>query len=304
MQRAGLVEWGQERATDLSALVDDVMPEERLSHDELLSCCWDDPGTVLAFPGGEGVAAAVVRSWGDWRIGYLKLLAVLPAARRLGMGRALLDGAASWAFDQGAREFRLGGSAPFYLWPGVDVRWTAALCLAERAGYRPDGAELNLSCPTTYRADPPSGVATRRVLDDTDAESVLAFSSSFYSMWVPELARGIEQGGAFAAFADPAGEGASDAEGVLQQLGEQEQEVVGFACHSVNRSAWVGPMATHPHRQHGGVGGALLAELCRDLMVAGHADAEISWVGPITFYAKTAGATVSRVFRNLVISKP
>ena len=34
-----------------------------------------------------------------------------------------------------------------------------------------------------------------------------------------------------------------------------------------------------------------------DLMVAGHREAEISWVGPVRFYAK-AGATVSRVFRS------
>jgi hypothetical protein len=63
-------------------------------------------------------------------------------------------------------------------------------------------------------------------------------------------------------------------------------------------------MATTPGRQHGGVGSALLSELCRDLMVAGHADAEICWVGPVGFYAKAAGASVSRVFRDLGKDRP
>jgi hypothetical protein len=48
------------------------------------------------------------------------------------------------------------------------------------------------------------------------------------------------------------------------------------------------------------VGAALLSAACRDLRAAGHADAEIAWVGPVGFYAKAAGATVSRVFRTLV----
>lgn len=42
--------------------------------------------------------------------------------------------------------------------------------------------------------------------------------------------------------------------------------------------------------------GALLSALCGDLQVAGHADAEIAWVGPIGFYVRTAGASVSRTF--------
>jgi hypothetical protein len=43
----------------------------------------------------------------------------------------------------------------------------------------------------------------------------------------------------------------------------------------------------------------LLSELCRDLMVARFQMAEISWVGPVRFYAK-AGAAVSRSFRTFL----
>jgi len=58
-------------------------------------------------------------------------------------------------------------------------------------------------------------------------------------------------------------------------------------------------MGTDPVRQHGGVGAALLGQLCRDLQIAEYDRAEIAWVGPVGFYAKAAGATVSRSFRSL-----
>ena len=79
---------------------------------------------------------------------------------------------------------------------------------------------------------------------------------------------------------------------------------LGFACHSVNRAGWIGPMGTDPHGQHGGVGTAMLSQLCRDLRAADMPEAEVAWVGPVGFYAKAAGATVSRVFRSLVLPKP
>lgn len=274
-------EWGSDRSSDLAALLDDALPDEGLTDDELLACCWDDPGVVLAPPDGSGAISAVVRTWGDRRIGFVRLLAVHPGARRSGVGTALVHAAEAWLAEQGASEVRWGGSAPFYLWPGVDVRATAALCLAESTRYRADGAELNLSCPTTFRATPPEAVDVRRALADDDAGALLDLARRSWPHWRAELDRGIEQGGAFGAFTD-------------------EGEACGFACHSVNRAGWVGPMATDPGAQHGGIGSALLGALCRDLMVAGRRDAEIAWVGPVSFYAKTAGASVSRVFRTFV----
>jgi hypothetical protein len=63
-------------------------------------------------------------------------------------------------------------------------------------------------------------------------------------------------------------------------------------------------MATDARRQHGGVGTALLGALCADLAAEGIAEAEIAWVGPVRFYAKAAGARVSRVFRSLTLPRP
>ena len=283
--------WGPERAADVAALLADAAPHEGLTTDELLACCWDDPGLVLGIdaasgaPGADAVVAAVVRRAGDHAVGFVRLLAVHPGRRREGLGRRLLGEAEAWLVDQGATELRLGGEAPFYLWPGVDVRATAMLCLAEAAGYEPIGAELDLSLPVTFRSPPPPDVEVRRVLDDADVAAVRTLVDEVFPWWWPETARGIEGAGCLGAF--PSGADVVDGGRAL-----------GFACHSVNRAGWLGPMGTDPAARHGGVGHALLGAVCQDLMVAGRRDVEVAWIGPVGFYA-AAGASVSRVFRTL-----
>ena len=279
--------WGPERAADLEQLCAAALPSEELSADELLACCWDgaEASVVLGTDDGTGAIAACAHDHGPRRVGFVQLVAVHPDARRQGRGRALLDAAHGWLFGEaGAQEVRAGGGAPHYLWPGVDVTHLEALCLFESAGYYVTGGEVNMRCATAFRADAPAGVAVRRAVDDDVVEAVLTLLRREWPWWEAEVARAVEHGCCHAALAE---DGAA----------------VGFACHSVNRAGWVGPMGTDPGRQHGGVCAALLGQVCRDLMTAEFAEAEIAWVGPVGFYAK-AGATVSRTFRSLTRPAP
>lgn len=280
---ADLTEWTRADAGRMADLVDTALPEEELTEDELVACLWEDSDTAvtLATAGGDAAVSAVLRTSEERRTAYYKLLAVRPDVRRRGVGRRLVIAAEEWAASVGATSIAVGASAPFYLWPGVDFRATGALCLFEAAGYRPVGAEFNMGCPTTYRAHPPQETAIERVLDDDVAVATVAFCKRLFPNWVAELERGIEQGSA------------------LRARDEETGATLGFACHSVNRLGWIGPMATDPNARHRGVGAALLSALCRDLHAAGRHAAEIAWVGPAGFYANTAGAAVSRVFRRL-----
>ena len=146
-----------------------------------------------------------------------------------------------------------GAAAPFYLWPGCDVAHVEALCLFESFGYWPVGAEVNMSCPTRFRSDPPSGVAIVRALDDEVIARGLALVRPRWPGWVAEMSRAVEQGCCHVAISD---------------TDPADAPALGFACHSVNRAGWIGPMGTDPTRQHGGVGSALLGQLCRDLQAA------------------------------------
>ena len=42
-----MLDWGPDHVGDLVALTDAAMADEQLTSDELLACCWEDPGTVL-----------------------------------------------------------------------------------------------------------------------------------------------------------------------------------------------------------------------------------------------------------------
>ena len=307
-------EWGPEQAGELTALVAAAMPDEDLTLDELLAVCWEDPGperpaevgVVLATPTGDGAVAVVIRSFGvapdDVRLAFVKIVVVHPDARRQGIGHALLDAAEQWSWAHGATELHLSGSAPFYVWPGVDATATEMLCLAESRGYRLTGSDINMALSTEYRAAPPEGVTIRRVMDDADVVMVDRLLEAQWPEWIAETHRAIEQGCCHAAFVpDPGGDGPlRTADPGPDDVPER---VIGFACHSVNRSGWLGPMGTDPERRAAGVGNALLGQVCRDLMIADFTHTEISWVGPIRFYAK-AGATVSRVFRQYRLRRP
>jgi GNAT superfamily N-acetyltransferase len=275
--------WTRADAPAFCALVDVTLPGELLSADEVVSTCFEDgdPSIVLALPGAQGAAAAVVRTIGGQRVTHLLLLAVEPAAQGRGLGRQLLAAVEEWAFDgMGSTAIRTGGWSPFGLWPGVDVRWTRSLCLFEAAGYQAGEVALVLSCPSTYRAPCPERVEVRRVLQDRDAAAALSWSDRHLPGWHYQIGRAVEHGSCLLAL--------------------ERGEIAGLVCHSVNRTGWLGPITVAPARRGTGIGRALLSAACIDLRAAGHADVQIATPAPIGFFARSAGASVSRVFHCYV----
>jgi GNAT superfamily N-acetyltransferase len=255
----------------LARLVAAALPDEGLTTADLATCCYGPDTEIL---GDEHAAAALtVKESGDLVGAWLVLLAVHPDRQREGHGRALVAACAERARAGGAADLHLGTAFPRYVWPGVDYRFTAALALFEATGFEPYGAAFNMAIPTSFRAVSPTGV----VIEREGGDGAVTLASRCYPYWVDEVERGTAGGTCYAARAG--------------------RDTIGFACHSVNRAGWIGPMATDPERQRAGVGRALLGSTCAALAADGRAEADIAWVGPIGFYAK-AGATVSRVFRN------
>lgn len=278
MRGAG-VEDGGLTPERLTALLAATLPEERLTAEELRATMFDDPeAEVLAVDDGAGIVAIARRG----TTGFVTAVVVDPALQRRGVGRRLLALAHDRLRDLGADAVRTGAAAPRYLWPGVDVEaHAAAVGLFRSAGYEVLSEEHNHRCAVTFRAPEADGVAVRRVqAASNDAEAVVAFASSAYPDWVDEVERGVVVGCCHGAF----------------DAGTSARPAVGFACHSVNRAGWIGPMATDRAWQGRGIGSALLGAVCHDLDLAGFEHAEIAWVGPDRFYEKAAGATVSRRF--------
>lgn len=283
-------------------LLEQALPGEGFTDEDLATVLWDDPGVVLAADDDSGFVAAAVRTSGSRTAGYVKVLAVDPAQRRSGRGGALLAAAESWCRDQGATEVHLAGVAPVYLWPGVDVvTMVPMLCLAERSGYQARTSELNMVLPSTFRRAPAAAVGNDRLdlvrlVDDADVAAVVELVARRWPHWSEELDLAVEGGTAIGAFRGRAG-GPDDLGGAAGAGGTALGRAVGFVCHSVSRLGLLGPMGTDPEDQGGGVGGALVGAVGADLQAAGVETIEICWVGPTTFYAKL-GATVNRSFRT------
>lgn len=259
---------------ELAALCAAAMPDEALTSDDVASCCFG-PGTAIV--GDDRAAAAyVVKEFPDYdlKVAWLLLLAVSPVEQRRGRGRALVDEIMTTCRADGVLELHTGNTAPRYVWPGVDLSNTAALAFFQSLGFEAYDHGLNMLLPTSFRAPVPPGVTIER---ETTGGSA-AFARAHFPHWEDEVSRGVEKGGTFAARAD-------------------DGSTIAFACHSVNRHTWIGPMATDPNRRSAGTGHALLGALTQDIADRHGVDgAEIAWVAPIPFYAK-AGAVSHRAFR-------
>jgi GNAT superfamily N-acetyltransferase len=254
----------------LASLCAAAMPHEQLTADELSYLCFGPGDEVI---GDErGAAVLQVQRFGKHVAAWLILVAVDPREQGAGLGRQLVRAIADRGRELGARDLLLASAVPRYVWPGVDVYNTRAGMLLETCGFERDWVGTNMAIPTSFRRAAPPGIVVER---ETGA-GAHEFAERAYAYWVPELDRAVQLGTAFAA---------RDATGAT----------IGFGCHSVSRFGWIGPMATDPTLQHGGVGSAVVAALCADLEARGCPTGEISWVSNLRFYGK-CGAQVSRVF--------
>jgi mycothiol synthase len=217
----------------------------------------------------------------DASIGHIDLIAVDPGERRRGVARALVARIEGALAGLGAGDVVIAGNAPYYAWPGIDVRYTPAICAAMALGFEEDQPAWNM----TARVDeldltvaPIPGISLRKAGDD-DIDKVTEFATKH---WGPTWAREI---------ADSIGVHFATRDGATTGDGE----VLGFAAYGA-RPHWFGPMGTAPAAQGLGVGAALLRRCLADQRAGGLREVQIGWVGPMPFYSRVVGARVERVF--------
>ncbi|MFI6318613.1 GNAT family N-acetyltransferase [Nonomuraea sp. NPDC050556] len=223
-----------------------------------------------------GVVMASV-STRDPSVGHIDLLAVHPYAQGKGHGRELLDAAETWLRDNGVSQARFMGHPPCYGWPGIDVRYTAAACLAERAGYERYNVAWNmtadLSTDLSVEDDLVRLAAKGVTVHAGGHEKVAAFAERQWNrFWAWE---------------------AANASGL--HYAERDGEILGFAAWGA-RPTWFGPMGTAPGAEGLGIGRVLLRLCLAEQRDAGQSHAQIGWVGPLRFYSRAVGARAERVF--------
>jgi ribosomal protein S18 acetylase RimI-like enzyme len=225
----------------------------------------------------------------DRSIGHIDLVAVDPQERRRGVARALVSRIEGALAGLGAGDVVIAGNAPYYAWPGIDVRYTPAICAAMAFGFEQDQPAWNMTVDFTRTTPEPTaaaetrlaaeGITVRRATVD-DVPALVRFTlANFGEGWAGEITHSVgrDQAGCHLALA-------------------KDGSLLGFAAYGSSRPSWFGPMGTAPAARGLGVGAVLLRRCLADQQAAGHTRIEIGWVGPLPFYAKAAEARVERVF--------
>jgi mycothiol synthase len=219
--------------------------------------------------------------------GFIDLLVVASAERRRGLGRLLADTMEQRFGALGCTRINLAGSAPFYAWPGIDVHYTAAICFAEDLGYRRAGVAANmdidlvntsLDTDSSERRLTAAGIQVRRAGSGDDGPMQASLAATWMRTWVVEATAALRgsQSGVYVAV--------------------QGSRYVGFCTYGVGRPHEIGPLGTAPDMRRLGIGAVLLKRCLAEQRERGVPTAELVWVGPLSYYARTVNATIGRTF--------
>ena len=174
-----------------------------------------------------------------------------------------------------------------YLMPGIDPRYTPALCWAVRGGFERFGDTSNLTVDLNQDWD--TGAKEKKLRKDNvevrragkeDKAAVIDFLQEEWALWANEVEM---------AFKD---------EKPSIHIALLNGKVKAFSAHNANNkgTGWFGPMGTHPDLRGKGMGEILLKRCLQDMKDMGLSHSVIPWVGPIDFYSWHTGAKVDRVF--------
>lgn len=272
----------------------DFDPDAGAIVDLLWSSAADGCRIVVEDEGGDagriiGLALGSLRPGRDEQpaTGHLDLIVVAPDRREQGHGRTLLAELERRLIAAGADRLRIRGNPPVFAWPGIDIRYTPAVCLAAAAGYERlldadsmlvDLAEANLATEQDVKRLAEAGIEVRRARPEDEAALRAWIDEEFGGTWAEEAAMALRE--------DPP----------TLHVAVRDSAFLGFAGHGMQRVGLFGPMGTDQAARGLGIGAVLLRRCLADQRDAGIEVAEIGWVGPVPFYSKTVGARLGRVF--------
>jgi mycothiol synthase len=223
----------------------------------------------------------------DASIGHVDLIAVHPAERRRGVARQLIGRVEGALAGLGADDVVIAGNSPYYAWPGIDVRYTPAVCAAMALGFEQDQTAWNMTAGLRELAGTEAdeqrlageGVTIRRA-EPADLPALTEFAlATWGANWAGEIGHSIGR----------------DRAGCWLALGA-DGTFLGFAAYGSSRPSWFGPMGTTPAARGRGIGSVLLRRCLAEQRADGHETVEIGWVGPVPFYSAAVAARVERVF--------
>jgi mycothiol synthase len=269
--------------------------EQELTHDShsasLPGILMRRPHTGLVAVRGGEVLGCCFGSISEYRAagreGFLDLIVVAPGEREHGIGRRLVEELEAELAARGCEVARIAGNPPHYGWPGIDVRYTPAICFAEDLGYTRGRCVVTMEVDLERNSLVTDGQAGRLAeLGITVHRAGLgeledlkpALKQTWDDAWIAEITAALSYPGAGLHVAMRGG------------------ECVGFCAYGVNRPNEVGPIGTVPDLRRVGVAGVLLRNSLRDQRNRGLSAADLVWVLPLKPVSRSFGATISRAF--------
>jgi GNAT superfamily N-acetyltransferase len=245
---------------------------------------WD--GARLA-----GVLLGGVRPTEDGRAAWVRLVAVDADDRRQGLASQLLAELENRLRADGLTRLRVGNSAPNYLWPGLDVSYTPALCFFLARGFERNGDAINMLVELDARDWDTTGEEARLAQTGVLIRRLQPDDRPGFGAWLQQQWNPVWQYEGLSSYAnDP----------ISTFVAISDGQIRAFASYNVAApEAGFGPTGTQPEFRGRGIGRVLFFHCMRDLKDLGHHVAEVCWVGPIAFYARVAGATINRTFWHL-----
>ncbi|MCT4590241.1 MAG: GNAT family N-acetyltransferase [Carboxylicivirga sp.] len=265
--------------------ITEVNLQEKLEGDPY----WMPEATFVCKDGEEiiGFMQGVMRDIRGTRYAYIKLMAVDKTYRRQGVASALFEKLEAIFKQHEADVVRIYDVPLNYFMPGIDPRYTPALCWAMRKGFERFGDTSNLLVDLNQDWDmsdkeaalKADNIEVRRAKPG-DKKAILDFIKDEWLLWSNEVEM---------AFKD---------EQPSMHIALLNGEVKAFSAHNANNkgTGWFGPMGTHPDLRGKGMGAILLKRCLQDMKEMGLSHSIIPWVGPIDFYSWHSKAVVDRVF--------
>lgn len=251
---------------------------------------WDPGTTYIAQKDKEiiGFLQGVKRKINENDYGYIKLFAVKSELHRNGIGSELLRRFEEYLSKENISTLRVFDVPLNYFMPGIDPRYTPAVCFFERKGFEKKDEAINMDVDLSYsnwdvsdKLDSlkKNDIIVSRFVNE-DEQELMNFISKEWKLWEFELRMSMKT------------------EPIALFIAREADEIKAFSAWDGNNrgTGWFGPMGTHPDLRGKGVGGVLLYKCLDDMKKKGYEQCVIPWVRPVSFYSHYADAKISRVF--------
>lgn len=261
-----------------------------LIHEKFFSDPDFNPENIFIYIDNEkvvGILFGVIRKIRGENLGFIKLAAVHKNYRRKHIATQLYQKTEEKFKQEKVSKIRIYDVPLNYFMPGVDPKYTPAICFLQKNGFKHIGDAINMDVHLDQNFDVRKDIerlksenveVSRATVNDKN--ELFKFVKEEWLLWINELEMTYKS--------NP----------VSLFIARKNNKIKAFSAYDANNKGigWFGPMGTHKDMRGLGIGSVLLKLCLQDIKNQGLKKSIIPWVAPIGFYSHYVNAEISRVF--------